>query len=230
MSDTYNEFLFRMSSKLRNDLLFAQSKTRELYNMEDIEEFFDIKDSPIEHVAISVATVSDAVNHLYDYALAATNRMELNLEEVDISAILDGVLTVADQMVENGFGLTIEEEIDENLPAIEADAERLSQALLHYIHNATKFTENGTITIRVKREPNNILFEVRDTGVGIPEDKQELIFEPFETILEDKEDPRLGLGLGLKTVEYIIDLHDGETWFESKEGAGSSFFFTIPIS
>lgn len=229
MTDKYNEFLYQLSSKLRKDLKFAQTKVRDLYNLEELEDYIDIPDSPIEHVAISVASVTDEVNNLYDYSLAATSRMELNLEEVDVSALLEGVLTIADQLIENGFGLTLEEAIDENLPAVEADAERLSQALLQYVHNASKFTENGIVTIQVKKEPNNILFEVRDTGIGIPEDKQELIFEPFETILEDKSDPRLGLGIGLKTVEYIVDLHDGETWFESKEGSGSSFFFTIPI-
>lgn len=229
MTDTHNEFLYRLSSKLRADLIFAQSKVRALYNMEDIEDFFELNDSPIEHVAISIANVNDEVNRLYDYSLAATNRMKLNLEEVDISALLDGVLAVAEQMTDNEFNLTLDTEIDQNLPFVEVDAERLSQALLQYIHNATKFTEKGTITLRVKKEPNNILFEVRDTGIGIPEYKQELVFEPFETILEDKDNPMLGLGIGLKTVEYIIDLHDGETWFESKEGLGSSFFFTIPI-
>lgn len=229
MSEKYNEFLYRLSSKLRKDLQFAQVKTRDLYNIEELEDYIDIPDSPIEHVAISIASVADEVNNLYDYSLAATNRMELNLEDVDVSALLEGVLAIADQLIENGFGLTLEEEIDENLPTIEADAERLSQALLHYIHNASKFTANGTVTIRVKKEANNILFEVRDTGIGIAEEKQELVFEAFETILEDKSDPRLGLGIGLKTVEHIIDLHDGETWFESKEGVGSSFFFTIPI-
>ena len=55
------------------------------------------------------------------------------------------------------------------------------------------------------------------------------MFEPFETVLEDKNDPLLGFGLGLKIVEHIIDLQDGETWFESREAAGSSFFFAIPL-
>ncbi len=100
---------------------------------------------------------------------------------------------------------------------------------MNLIHNAVKFTDRGHITIRVSREPNNVLFEVRDTGIGIAEENQELVFETFETILEDKNDPRLGFGLGLKIVEHIIDLHDGETWFESKAEIGSSFFFTIPV-
>jgi len=148
---------------------------------------------------------------------------------MDIYAMLDGVMSIADQLVEDKSGVTVEEEIAENLPSIDADATRLSQALLNLIHNAIKFTDKGQITIRISREPNNILFEVHDTGIGIAEENQELIFEPFETILEDKKDPRLGFGIGLKIVEHIIDLHDGETWFESKAGAGSSFFFTIPI-
>ena len=104
-----------------------------------------------------------------------------------------------------------------------------SQALLNLIHNAVKFTEQGYVTVRVGLEDGNILFEVRDAGIGISDEDQELVFEPFETILADKNDPRLGFGLGLKIVEHIIDLHDGETWFESKAGAGSSFFFTIPV-
>jgi signal transduction histidine kinase len=157
--------------------------------------------------------------------------MELNLEdEVDIHGVLDGVLTIADQLIEQKEGqVTLEEEIDEDLPLIEADPTRLSQALLNLIHNAVKFTDEGYITLRVTREAGGVLFEVKDTGVGIAEENQELVFEPFETILADKDDPRLGFGLGLKIVEHIIDLHDGETWFESKAGVGSSFFFTIPL-
>jgi signal transduction histidine kinase len=155
--------------------------------------------------------------------------MELDLQDVDIYALLDGVMTIADQLIEQKGGITLEEVIPENLPVIEGDPTRLSQALLNYIHNAVKFTDNGTVTVRVEREANKILFEVSDTGIGIPEEDQEKVFEPFETILEDKDDPRLGMGIGLKIVEHIIDLHDGETWFESKEGSGSSFFFTVPL-
>jgi hypothetical protein len=138
-------------------------------------------------------------------------------------------MSIADQLVEDKQGVTLEDDFAENLPTVEADPTRFSQALLNLIHNAVKFTDKGIITVRVSREPNNVLFEVRDTGIGIAEADQELVFEPFETILEDKKDPRLGFGIGLKIVEHIIDLHDGETWFESKAGIGSSFFFTIPM-
>lgn len=229
MDNKQNQYLYKSAIFMRNGLADVRSQINKLYQIEELEDYVDIKDSPIEHLQAAVAPLIGQVNDFLDYAHTVTNTMELNLEEMDIYAALDGVMTIADQLVEDKPGLTLEEEIAENLPAIEADALRFSQALLNLIHNAVKFTDKGFITIRISREPNNILFEVRDTGIGISEENQELVFEPFETILEDKNDSRLGFGIGLKIVEHIIELHDGETWFESKAGVGSSFFFTIPV-
>ena len=229
MTDTQNEFLYRMSSSLLKDLADVQAKVNDLYKIEELEDYLDIPDSPIEHLKAALMPLVIQVNDFQDYAETVTNRMELDLQEVDIHALLEGVLMMADQLVEMKGGISLEEDIPENLPTIEGDPTRLSQALLNYIHNAVKFTDNGTVTVRVEREADRVLFEVRDTGIGIAEEDQEKIFEPFETVLEDKDDPRLGMGLGLKIVEHIIDLHDGETWFESKKGKGSSFFFTVPL-
>jgi signal transduction histidine kinase len=227
--DKRNEFLYKMSNHMRKGLAEVQKHVNDLYRMEELEDYLGVKDSPIEYIQSALAPLIGQVNDFQDYAETVTGRMELDLQEVDIHALLDGVMTIADQLAELNPAVTLEEEVEENLPSIEGDPTRLSQALLNLIHNAFKFTEAGTVTVRVAREPNNILFEVRDTGIGIAEDNQELIFEPFETILEDKDDSRLGFGIGLKIVEHIIDLHDGETWFESKAGSGSSFFFTVPL-
>jgi signal transduction histidine kinase len=214
---------------LRKGLAEVQKNVNDLYRIEELEDYIGVKDSPIEYIQAALSPLIGQVNDFQDYAETVTNRMELDLQDVDIYAMLDGVATIADQLAELNPAITFEEDIEENLPTIEGDPTRLSQALLNLIHNAFKFTEKGFVTIRVAREPNNILFEVRDTGIGIAEEDQERVFEPFETILEDKDDPRLGFGIGLKIVEHIIDLHDGETWFESKAGTGSSFFFTIPL-
>ena len=228
---TQNEFLFKMSKHIRLGLADVQKYVNDLYRIEELEDYIGVKDSPIEYIQAALVPLVAQVNDFQDYAETVTGRMELDLQDVDISAVLDGVMTIADQLIEQKAdkNVTLEEDIAENLPTIEADPTRLSQALLNLIHNAVKFTDKGYVTIRISREPNNVLFEVRDTGIGIAEADQELVFEPFETILPDKNDPRLGFGLGLKIVEHIIDLHDGETWFESKAGIGSSFFFTIPM-
>ena len=229
MTEPTNEFLYKMSKHMRDGLADVQKKINDLYKIEELEEYVDIPDSPIEHLKAAVMPLVIQVNDFMDYAETVTGRMELDLQDVDVHALLEGVLMMADQLVEMKGGITLEEDIPDNLPTIEGDPTRLSQALLNYIHNAVKFTEKGTVTVRVAREADKLLFEVSDTGIGIAEENQEKIFEPFETILEDKNDPRLGFGIGLKIVEHIVELHDGETWFESKKGAGSSFFFTVPL-
>jgi signal transduction histidine kinase len=229
MNELQNEFLYKMSSHLRKGLAEVNAKVNDLYRIDELEDYINIPDSPIEHIKAALMPLVVQVNDFQDYAETVTNRMELDLQEVDIHALMEGVLMMADQLAEHKGGIEIEEDIPENLPSIEGDPTRLSQALLNYIHNAVKFTEKGIVTVRVALEADRVLFEVRDTGIGIAEEDQEKVFEPFETILEDKDNPRLGMGLGLKIVEHIIDLHDGETWFESKAGRGSSFFFTVPL-
>jgi two-component system sensor histidine kinase ChiS len=228
--DKQNEFLYKMAKSLRSGLADVQKYVIDLYRVEELEGYLGVKDSPIEYIQAALAPLIGQANDFQDFAETVTDRMELNLEEVDIYAVMDNLLTLADQLVEDKPSVTIEGDIAENLPKIEADPMRLTQALLNLIHNAVKFTDKGTISIGVVREPNNILFKVQDTGIGIAEENQVLVFEPFETILPDKNDLRLGFGIGLKIVEHIIDLHDGETWFESKAGQGSSFYFTIPVN
>ena len=229
MNELQNEFLYKMSNHLRKGLAEVNAKVNDLYRIDELEDYINIPASPIEHIKAALMPLVVQVNDFQDYAETVTNRMELDLQEVDIHALMEGVLMMADQLAEHKGGIEIEEDISERLPSIEGDPARLSQALLNYIHNAVKFTDKGIVTIRVEQEADRVLFEVRDTGIGISEENQEKVFEPFETILEDKDDPRLGMGLGLKIVEHIIELHDGETWFESKAGRGSSFFFTVPF-
>jgi signal transduction histidine kinase len=164
-NEKYNGYLYKMSTHMRRGLSEVQKKVNELYKIEELEEY----DSPIEHILAALVPLMVQVNDFHDYAETVTGKMELNLEETDVHAVLDSVLTIADQLVEDKSGVRLEEDIEENLPSLEADAERLTQALLNYIHNAVKFTESGTVTLRVKREGHNILFEVSDTGIGIPE-------------------------------------------------------------
>lgn len=225
-----NEYLYKTSIYMRNGLAEVHSKVKDLYRVEELEDYIDKKDSPIEHILAVLMPLIGQVNDFQDYAESVTNRMELNLEEVNIYDTLDGVMVIAEHLLESKPNITFEEDIAKGLPTIDADPMRFSQILLNLIHNAVKFTDRGHVTIRVAREVNDILFEVRDTGIGIAEADQELVFEPFQTILADKNDPRLGFGVGLKIIEHIVDLHDGEIWFESEAGKGSSFFFTIPLN
>lgn len=226
----YNDYLYQASSLARRNLLEIQKKIEDIYTIEEMQDYAEIPDNPVEYALAALRSLIGQVNDFQDYAETVTGKMVLDLDEVNLYDMLDSVLTIADQLIETKSNVTLEEDIEDDLPEIEGDMTRLTQALLNLIHNAVKFTDEGKITVRVSREAENILFEVQDTGIGIAEADQEKVFEPFETILDDKDDPRLGFGIGLKIVEHIVDLHDGETWFESKPGVGSSFCFTIPVS
>lgn len=225
-----DEFLYRMAVSLKYGLADVQKYIRELNNYEELEELLEQKGNPVDNVRAALYPLMVQVADILDYAEAATGRMKLSMDEVDLYAMLDGVMTMADQLADQKDGrVKLEDDFEEDLPPIQADAERLTQVLLNLIHNAIKFTDTGYVLVRVRLEEGYILFEVRDTGIGISDEDQELVFEAFETILPDREDPRLGFGIGLKIVEHIIDLHGGQTWFESKAGTGSSFYFTVPV-
>jgi signal transduction histidine kinase len=111
---------------------------------------------------------------------------------------------------------------------ISCDRRRLRQVLLNLISNAIKFTNEGTITMSVKNQGQDLLFAVIDTGPGIPPDKQALIFEPFIQA-ENGARQLQGTGLGLPISRSLIRTHGGELWVESEDGEGSAFFFTLPV-
>ncbi|MBN1876792.1 MAG: ATP-binding protein [Anaerolineae bacterium] len=80
------------------------------------------------------------------------------------------------------------------------------------------------------KENGEVIFEVEDTGIGIPVEKQANVFEPFETAQQASDDARVGLGLGLPICKFIVESYGGKIWFESWEGKGSKFTFSLPAA
>jgi signal transduction histidine kinase len=125
-------------------------------------------------------------------------------------------------------GLQLVRDVDPRLPMVSCDRRRLRQVLLNLISNAIKFTNEGTVTVSVKNQGQEMLFSVIDTGVGISSDKQDLIFEPFVQV-ERGERQIQGTGLGLPISRSLVRAHGGELWVDSVRGEGSAFFFTLPV-
>ncbi len=126
-------------------------------------------------------------------------------------------------------GLAIRLEVPGDLPPIKADATRLEQVLVNLIHNAIKFTRpGGEVVLSAAAEGDFVRFAVQDTGVGIPADDLERIFERFYKA--DRARTGGGTGLGLSIARHLVEAHGGRIWAESVEGQGSTIFFTIPIS
>jgi two-component system phosphate regulon sensor histidine kinase PhoR len=123
--------------------------------------------------------------------------------------------------------LSLRVEITTSLPEVRADAVRLEQVLVNLIHNAIKFTRpGGDVILSAYAERDFVCFAIQDTGVGIPEDNLERIFERFYKA--DRARSGGGTGLGLSIARHIVEAHSGRIWVESVEGRGSKFFFTIP--
>ncbi|MPM69071.1 Alkaline phosphatase synthesis sensor protein PhoR [bioreactor metagenome] len=116
----------------------------------------------------------------------------------------------------------------EDLPLIEADPARMQQVLVNLLHNAIKFTPpNGQITVAAEEKEKYVIFSVKDTGVGIPEEDLDRIFERFYKA--DRARSSGGTGLGLSISRHLIEAHQGKIWVESVQGKGSTFFFSLPI-
>jgi len=123
----------------------------------------------------------------------------------------------------------LHQEIAPNLPTVQADPARIRQVLLWLLANAAKFTEQGVITVRAWPANGQVLVSVSDTGVGIPPEDRERIFEQFEQgSLENGRRPD-GAGLGLALSKEFVEMHGGEMWVESEIGKGSTFTFTLPL-
>ncbi len=111
---------------------------------------------------------------------------------------------------------------------IEADETKLKQVLINLLSNALKYTPHGSVEVTVERRNGEIVFAVKDTGIGIPQDQCEKIFEPFTQLDSSSTREWGGLGLGLSIVKKYVELHGGRIWVESQLGQGSTFYFTIP--
>lgn len=129
-------------------------------------------------------------------------------------------------------------EVPDSLPPVKADRQYLEQILLTLLANASKFTkEEGQIEVSACQEGKHLVVEVSDTGVGIPAEEQERIFQPYYQVTQDKgrQTTRLGeeerhsdRGLGLAIAKFLVELHGGKIWLKSIVGQGSSFFFSLP--
>jgi PAS domain S-box-containing protein len=114
-------------------------------------------------------------------------------------------------------------------PTLYSDPLRIKQIMVNLIDNAIKFTQKGSIIFGYTSKENELVFYVKDTGIGIPKDKRELIFERFRKLDNDPHKYHRGTGLGLTITKKLAELLNGRLWIESELGKGSSFYFSIPV-
>jgi signal transduction histidine kinase/ActR/RegA family two-component response regulator len=185
----------------------------------------------LETIHSSSESLLNILDDILDYAKLNANEMQLKPRTFELQRLIREVLLVYKSTADTRH-IELSATICESLPeTFLADDLRLKQILSNLASNATKFTDEGAVTVTVqslkKGDRDQLLFQVRDTGIGISEEAGLTLFSPFRQI--DTKEPRCynGTGLGLAISKNLVELMGGRIWFESEPGVGTSFFFTI---
>ena len=194
------------------------------------------KGKEIEIIEKSGYHLLNLINEILDLSKIEAQKMKLHLSKFSILESLQDIILMVRIDAENK-GISVNFEYPQNLPScIEGDVKRFSQIFFNLLSNAVKFTNKGEVTLRITDLKENektkdkkicsLRFEVIDTGVGIPKEKQKEIFSPFVQTGEAKQQMK-GTGLGLSISQKLIDLMGGTLQVKSREGEGSNFWFEI---
>ncbi len=224
------KFLSTMSHEIRtplNAIINTVNLLREEEPREDQQENIDI-------LKFSSDNLLQIVNDILDYSKIDAGRIEFEKVEFEMRKLMTGVKHSFDYEV-NRRNLALEIIVDESTPPVVlGDSNRLTQILINLVGNAVKFTEKGNITIVAKpiKTVNgqiDVEFSITDTGIGIPEDKMEVIFESFTQASSSTTRKYGGTGLGLAITKKLVEMQGGGLTVKSKVGKGSTFSFTLPF-
>jgi signal transduction histidine kinase/CheY-like chemotaxis protein len=172
----------------------------------------------------------DLVDDILDFEKIEAGRLEIEVADVDPRAVVAGVRDMlAFRAREKGLTFTVA--IDDAVPAkIRTDGARVRQVLLNLANNALKFTDTGEVRVTMSARDGRLITSVRDTGIGIPLAHRAKLFEPFTQGDSSMARRFGGTGLGLSICRRLVHAMGGEIEFESAEGAGATFTFTVPLT
>ncbi len=222
-----SQFLANMSHELRTPMHAILGYT-ELIADNIYGEVPDKMRGVIDRVEHNGRHLLGLINDVLDLSRIEAGALMLSLSDYSMTGVVDIVLSVVESLAaEKKLTLTVT--VDPDLPIGRGDEQRITQVLVNLVGNAIKFTDAGEVAVRASLADTAFLVSVTDTGPGISEADQEVIFEEFRQV--DGSDTRAkgGTGLGLAISKRMIEMHGGRLWVESTLGEGSTFSFTLPV-
>ncbi|NEO69251.1 ATP-binding protein [Moorena sp. SIO3H5] len=185
--------------------------------------------SNLSLIVSSGKRLTQLVNDLLDFSALKHKQINLRIKPVGMREITEVVLLLSRPLVGNK-NIQLINQVSSYSPPVDADENRLQQILYNLVGNAIKFTERGTIKVSAEVVKSYVKITVSDTGIGIPPDKLDRIFEAFEQGDGSINRKYGGVGLGLAVTKKLVQLHGGDIDVESTPNLGSQFSFTLPIS
>jgi len=184
----------------------------------------------LEKIDIHSNNLVRLVNNLLDIARIESGRVQMDIKELSIKELLDSIIDIITPQIKEKdilFKINAKTRIDK----IKADSGQLERVFINLLSNAIKFTpEKGKVTIHIEEKNDAIEFAIEDTGIGIPKEDLEKVFEDFFRSDNAQDQKIKGTGLGLSLVKKIVLAHKGDIWIDSDLGKGTKISFTIPRS
>lgn len=193
-------------------------------------EVHETQREPLRVIKKNVVRLVQLIDELLDMSRVEAGEVRLRRDDVHLAEVIRDVTHVLQGQFRER-DVTLHLDLNDNLPSIVADRQRLEQIAVNLISNACKYTpRGGDVWVALRNGGNALHVEVRDTGVGIPLEAQQHIFTPFYRADNPLRDEVGGTGLGLSITRKLVELHGGTIWFESEPNKGSVFVFSLPLS
>jgi signal transduction histidine kinase len=223
MDETRMKFVGMASHELKTPLTAIKSNIDFILSEKELRVPENLK-SYLITIQRNANRIHGTMDHMLDLTRIQSGRLLLSRERIPLSEVIPGYINEVKPVDKH---LSIRVEIPDDL-FVYADRGRLHDIFINLLFNAFKFTaDGGQVSIAASRKDAYILHEIRDNGIGIPEDKIEKIFEEFYQVEGGKHG---GTGLGLAITKRLVEEHGGKIWAESRLGMGATFYFTLPLS
>ena len=217
-------FLANMSHEIRTPMNGIIGFSELLSTVDDPVK----RDEYIEIIRESCDKLLSLINNILDLSLIEANQLIVKKEQVDLEKVFSYLFSVHNQTYGKEQTVLVKKKIPDEAGFLYSDETKITQIFSNLIANAVKFTHQGSIEYGVRAEGSDLLFYVKDTGIGISAGDQKLIFERFRRV---EKTTRLygGTGLGLSIAKSLVEALGGKIWVNSNLGAGATFYFTIPL-
>ncbi|SMG58406.1 sensor histidine kinase [Paenibacillus aquistagni] len=223
--DNRQEFFANISHELRTPITYLKGYAKVLQDgMVDSEEE---QQRYLEIIHQEALRIEHLVNDLFDLAKMEEGQIDLYKEWVNLEELLEEAMRRVELSAKDK-GIALHLKVQADLPLVYADGMRLEQIVMNLLENAIRYTERGEIELSISHDDDEVAVRVKDSGIGIPQEELEEIFERFHRVEKSRSREHGGSGLGLSIVKKLVDLHDATIQVQSTLGIGTTFIVRLP--